>query len=217
VAAPGVDPQELAQIRNELAITKRDASIQAILVRERSGATVDQVIAEATRTWTAAGNKPDEGTAHINKALEAIINGERAHGSAMSAIDAELANVEAYPAPLTRATKGAMDTVRQVALTHWRQAGQKPGDYAKFVRFAVQSTEDYYTEQYEPLRAVFGVAPSAKPAAKPAPGKAKAPAPPIGTRVAAATPVEEDEGPMDGALRDRWIKDNMRKKGFTGW
>lgn len=214
-AAPAVDTDRLARMETELAVSRRDASIQAVLLRERSATTVDQVVAEAARTWVAGGSKPEEQVAHINNALATLINGEREQTSAMTAIEAELANTATYPAPFVRALPGQMDNVKKTALNLWREAGSKKGALPQYTRYAVQAAEEVLAEQYEPLRAVFGVAPAApaKPGAKPFPGAKPKASPPIGSRVAAAAPADADEGPMDPALRQAWVKEQMKKKG----
>lgn len=213
--AAGGDPDRMARLENELAISRRDNSIQSVLNRERSGATVEQVVAEAARTWVATGAKAEDQVTHINNALATIINGERVQGAALSAVETEIGNTATYPAPFVRATPGALDAVKATALSLWREAGGKPGDLPKYTRFAVQAAEEMYAEKYEPLRPLFGgPAATAKPGAKPAPGAKPKASPPIGSRVAGAAPVDPDEGPMDPSLRQAWVKEQAKKKGM---
>lgn len=216
--APVVDNTRVERMEAELNMMRIESRLSKVLAEQRSSVGVETIMAEAARTLgRPITNLTQDAVDHINQALNNVISGERTTGAAVQGIKAELDNLEANPAPHVRATKGALDAVTTSALSLWRGAGSKPGEFSKWAKFALESAEEMYVEQYKPIAALYGgtaMVPAGKPKAT---TSAARPSPPIGKRVAARAPVDDDDGPSDPKLRDRWIKEGNRKAGRPGW
>lgn len=218
--ATAAESERVARLEGELLQLRIDSQIRAVMQQGGSATSPEAVRQEAYKIWQADGSKPGDQTDYINRAINQILTQERTTGEASKAIRDEIANAEANPAPFVRATQGALDAVAEAALVMWKSNGSKPGDFARCAKACLESAEEMYAERdakYEAARAArAGLKPAAPAAAKPA-GPPSRPAPPIGKRVASRGAVEEDDGPLDPALRDAWIRDQNRKAGRAGW